>query len=83
MTCIHFPMEDSQRGSTVQNTNDMLPGQENKEASVLFYDPDLLLGSPSFLLYPEHCAYKPLWTFHQMSYKSQKYVEQLTSLKLQ
>lgn len=49
-------MEDSQGGSTIQNTSDMLPGQENKEISVLFYDPDLLLGSPSSLPYPEHCA---------------------------
>lgn len=34
-------MKDSQGGSTVQNTNDMLPGQENKEISVLFSNLDL------------------------------------------
>lgn len=83
MTCIHFPMEDSQGGSTVQNTNDILPGQENKEASVFFSDPDLLLGSPSSFPCPEHHAYKPLRIFHRTSYKSQKHVEQLTLLKLQ
>lgn len=61
----------------------MLPGQENKEGSVLLCAPDLLLASPSSIPYSQHHPYKPLPIFHQMNYESQKYVEQLTSLKLQ
>lgn len=49
-TCINFPMKDSQGGSTVQNTNDMLPGQENKKASALFCNLDLQAPSLSRVL---------------------------------